>query len=52
MNNNQKSFDLNRKHTAGQFLRAHPDALRVMNAHRKEAHGMFALGLRAAYVGK
>ena len=44
-----RKFDTERKHTVGQFLNAHPDAKRVVHAHRHEAREFNALGKRARF---
>jgi hypothetical protein len=49
---NQKEFDLNRKHTAGQFLRAHPEALKVMRANSKAQEGKFTIGANFRMKGE
>ncbi|CAB3795569.1 hypothetical protein LMG28138_03906 [Pararobbsia alpina] len=43
----QHEFDLNRKHTVGQFLRSHSEALRTMKRHAAEHVAAFSLGARA-----
>lgn len=45
-----REFDLNRKHTVGQFLRAHPDALKVMRRLGMEQKGAFSIEARARLV--
>lgn len=47
-----RPFDLDRKHTAGQFLRAHPEALRVMKQQQRDVRGSFSIGERARLKGE
>jgi hypothetical protein len=47
--NKGREFDIERKHTAGQFLRAHPEALKVIKAQGKAAEGSFSLGSNARF---
>ncbi|CAJ0901336.1 hypothetical protein R6138_04567 [Ralstonia thomasii] len=43
--------DTNRTHTVGLFLRANPDAKKVLDAHRREAREFYSLGARAIMRG-
>jgi hypothetical protein len=49
--NKGREFDIERKHTAGQFLRAHPEALKAIKAHSKEAEGSFSIAKRFRVAG-
>lgn len=42
--NAPRVFDTDRKHGVGQFLRAHPEALRVMKRLNEEQRGIDSLG--------
>ncbi|WP_155754001.1 hypothetical protein [Burkholderia vietnamiensis] len=42
-----RAFDLDRKHGVGQFLRAHPDAARVMARMRGDSKGFYSIEARA-----
>lgn len=46
----ERTFDVDRKHTTGQFLRAHPTALQVMKQQQREARGAFSIQQRARYA--
>ncbi|APF87586.1 hypothetical protein HI806_13040 [Ralstonia solanacearum] len=43
--------DTNRTHTVGLFLRANPDAKKVLDSHRREVREFFSLGVRATMRG-
>lgn len=45
--NQTRTFDLSRKHGVGQFLNQDEAAKRVIQAHRREAHGFYTLQARA-----
>jgi ABC-type nitrate/sulfonate/bicarbonate transport system substrate-binding protein len=47
----RREFDIERKHTAGQFLRAHPEALKAVKAHSKEAEDSFSIAKRFRVAG-
>lgn len=42
-----RAFDVERKHGVGQFLRAHPEAARVMARMRSDSKGFFSIVARA-----
>jgi hypothetical protein len=44
--NAQRAFDLDRKHGVGQFLRAHPEAARVMARMRSDSKGFYSIEAR------
>jgi hypothetical protein len=46
----EREFNLDRKHTVGQFLRVHPDALRVMKQGQRDQRGAFSIEQRARLV--
>jgi hypothetical protein len=45
-NTQERKFDIDRKHTVGQFLNAHPEAKQVVHTHRREAKEFFNLSQR------
>jgi anti-sigma factor RsiW len=44
--NAPRSFDVDRKHGVGQFLRAHPEAARVMARMRSDSKSFFSIAAR------
>jgi hypothetical protein len=46
-----RAFDLDRKHTVGQFLSNHPDALRAKKAHDNECKDFYDIGAHGRLRG-
>jgi hypothetical protein len=44
--NAPRAFDTDRKHGVGQFLRAHPEAARVMARMRSDSRRFFSIAAR------
>ncbi|MFL9902173.1 hypothetical protein PQR71_29225 [Paraburkholderia fungorum] len=45
--NAPRSFDTDRKHGVGQFLRSHPEAARVMARMRSDSKEFYSIAARA-----